>query len=128
LSGETHFRFEVSSAIRDQGFVPACVALGTDYSKAIAKVDSYLLPRLRAFQTDSTTVMLPDGPVPGTIDELIHVYKTEPTSTFLTNNCNKSQKKVAAHLTNGANHVYQTGPNEGRRVGSLVIRPAILTP
>ncbi|SIO47883.1 hypothetical protein SAMN05443247_06013 [Bradyrhizobium erythrophlei] len=123
-TGVDYLRWEASSKDRKAGFKPACVALGTDVPKAIARVKNDLLPRLRAFQSGSTALHLSLASVPGTVDELLHIYMTEPTSTFLTNCSEKTQKMVKSLLKQGANHVLRSGPHEGLRFGSLTIEQA----
>jgi hypothetical protein len=123
-TGVDHLRWEISSKDRKAGFRPACVALGTDVPKAIARVENDLLPRLRAFQNRATSLLLPNAPVPDTVDELLHVYMTDPTSTYLTNCSEKTQKQIKRLLKQGADHVLESGPHEGLRFGSLTIEQA----
>jgi hypothetical protein len=120
-TGLDHFRWEVSTSIAKAGFVPACVSLGTDVSKAIEKVENDLLPRLRAFQAGASALTLRTGPVPDTVDDMIHKYKTHTTSTFLTVLTERSRKWMDRCTEEAANHVFREGPYEGRRFGSLMI-------
>jgi len=120
-TGLHHLRWEVSTPIAKAGFKPACLALGTDVSKAVAKVENDLLPRLRAFQAGSAAIMLPKMPVPGTVDELVHVYMTHPTSTFLTRCNEKTRKQMTRLLAAGTDHRLRSGEHEGMRIGSLMI-------
>jgi hypothetical protein len=115
---DIHFRFEVPSRDRKAGFEPSCVPLGTDVAVAVKKVQTDLLPRLRAFREGGSAIALPSGPVPGTVDALIVQYTTDPISTFLANNSKRSQKIVGYQLKRAAEHVFRGGPNEGIRFGS----------
>jgi hypothetical protein len=115
-----HFRFEPPTRDRKAGF-PGCLSLGTDVNVAIRKVENDLLPRLRAFRIGGTAIAIPSGPVAGTIDELIVVYMSDRTSTFFTNNSERSQKQIRYYLRRGADHIFRNGPNAGMRFGSLRI-------
>ncbi|MCG6205825.1 tyrosine-type recombinase/integrase [Rhodopseudomonas sp. HC1] len=118
---ELYFRFEVPTRDRKAGFEPCCVPLGTDVKVAIRRVENELLPRLYAFREGGRAIMIPQGPVPGTIDELIQVYTTDPSGTFLNNNSERGQKKIRYYLSRGADHIFREGPYAGRRFGSLPI-------
>jgi len=122
--GNLHFRFEPPTRDRKAGFAPTCVPLGTNVGVAIKKVETDLLPRLRAFRMGGTALKMPTGPVPGTIDALIELYETEPTSTYFTNNTDRSRKQVHYYLKRAADHVFRGGHNEGMRLGSLRIDEA----
>ena len=119
-TGKPYLRFEVSTAIKNAGFRPACVALGSDVSKAIAKVKSDLLPRLRAFQAGASAISVQWGPVPGTVDELVHTYKTDETSVY--QNCSADTKTENSDLLDkGCNHVLRDGSFKGMRLGSIPV-------
>jgi integrase len=119
-TGKPYLRFEVSTAIKKAGFVPSCVSLGSDIAKAIAKVENDLLPRLRAFQAGASAIAVQMGPVPGTVDELVHTYKTDETSVY--HNCSDETKVENSDLLDKAcNHVLQGGSFKGMRMGSVSV-------
>ncbi|MDN4987175.1 hypothetical protein QY049_28850 [Bradyrhizobium sp. WYCCWR 13022] len=119
-TGKPYLRWEVSTAIKRAGFRPSCVALGSDIPKAIAKVNNDLLLRLRAFQDGASAIDVQVGPVPGTVDELVHVYKTDETSLY--QNCSdKTKAENSDLLSKACDHVYRDGEFKGMRVGSVPV-------
>lgn len=117
-TGLDHARWEVSTAIAKAGFKPACLSLGTDLPKAIAIVQGDLLPRLRKFQAGASAISVSTGPVPGSVDELVHAYMTDKTSLF--HECSaETKKEIEDLLAKGCNHVIREGEWSGMRFGLL---------
>jgi hypothetical protein len=118
-AGKPALFWGVPNRYKVAGFKPANLALGTDIAKSLGKVTGDLLPRLRAFQSGAVAIAIPGGPVPGTLDDWVHTYQTNPMSTYITNCCEKWQKALARLLEAGTDHEFRDGPYKGRRVGSL---------
>ena len=71
-------------------------------------------------QAGASAIAVQIGPVPGTVDELVHTYKTDETSVY--QNCSVDTKAENSDLMDKAcNHVLRGGSFKGMRMGSVPV-------
>ncbi|MDB5638416.1 MAG: hypothetical protein JWP51_3324 [Bradyrhizobium sp.] len=112
------YRWEVNGAIKRAGFKPTRKRFGTDLALAIRVAQEELLPALRAFRKDGNAIEVLGSGGNGSVDALIEKFENDDSFKSLRKRTQRSYRQV---LRAGANHVFRSGPYEGRRFGSLQI-------
>jgi integrase len=112
------YRWELNGRLKKSGFMPHKKLFGTDLALAIRTAEEELLPALYAYIGDERAVALSSHPAMGTVDALIQSFMEDDAFTSLRM---RTRKSYAQALRAGANHVFRSGPYEGRRLGSLLV-------
>lgn len=76
-SGQWAYFFEPATCYKKEGCTVHAEALGTDYAAAVKRVEDLLLPAYDSWRTGGLSDVVPNrGPVEGTFDWLVWVFKT----------------------------------------------------
>ncbi len=110
------YRWEINGKLKTAGFRPVSVKFRTDLERAIRVAEGELLPALRAFVANGHTIAVQVGPLNGSVDALVETFMRDDAFTSLGKRTRQSYRK---DLLACANHVFRSGPYEGRRFGSL---------
>jgi hypothetical protein len=116
--GQYTYRWEVNGRIKKAGFKPVTKRFGADLALAIRTAEEELLPALRAYMKGEAAIAISRQPAAGTVDALIESYKTDDAFTSLRV---RTQLSYAQALRAGADHIFRSGPYEGRRLGGLLV-------
>lgn len=113
---EYTYRWEVNGRAKAAGFKPTSVLFGNDLARAIRVVKNELLPKLQAFLKDKNAIEVASGPIEGTVDGLFQWYMSDDAFTSVRK---RTQRGYRMDLLSVADHVFRSGPHEGRRFGTL---------
>jgi len=76
-SGQWAYFFEPATCYKKDGCTVHAEALGTDYAAAVKRVEELLLPAYDSWRTGGLSDVVPNrGPVEGTFDWLVFIFKT----------------------------------------------------
>ena len=105
------YYFEPPSWARREGCDLRPEALGSDYTSAVERVETLLLPAFDSWRSQGLSDMRPVAPAPGTFDWLVGIFQAHQKWDDLDSN---TQRQYRYNLALVANHELK----DGSRVGS----------